>query len=82
MPIPEKFLQTPVKSAPLSIALGVNSIVICDCGCTHFKVGIAYSPDTGNNFIRVLECTHCMKQMPVTHRSDVSLAPALSGPLG
>lgn len=77
MPVAERFQTTPVKTTPLSAALGVNGITICDCGSTHFKVGIAYNPENGNNFIRILECTACGKQMAATHNSDAGLAPIL-----
>lgn len=70
-------MNTPVKSTALSNALGVNGIIICDCGKDHFKIGLAYNPKTGNNFIRILECVECGHQMPATHRSDASLAPTV-----
>lgn len=77
MPVAPRFQQNPIKSSPLSAALGVNGLTICDCGCTHFRVGIAYNPDTGNNFIRILECADCGKQMTATHQSDAGLAPSV-----
>lgn len=69
----------PVKASPLTRALGVNAITVCDCGKAEFKVGIAYNELTGNNFIRILECIACGHQMPATHKADSGLAPALSG---
>jgi hypothetical protein len=72
MPIP-----VPIKTTPLSAVLGVNALTVCDCGATAFKVGIAYNPDTGNNFIRILECVDCGYQMLATHQSDASLAPSV-----
>jgi hypothetical protein len=70
-------MPTPIKSSPLTAALRVNAIVICDCGKASFKVGISYNPNNENNFIRVLECTDCGHQMPATHYADSGLAPAL-----
>lgn len=69
---------TPITSSPLSTALGVNGVVMCDCGSGTFKIGIAYNPTTGNNFLRVLECIDCGHQMPATHRSDDGTSPALA----
>jgi hypothetical protein len=68
----------PIRETPLSAALGVNSLVICDCGYDSFRIGLAYNPTNGNNFIRILECTDCGKQMPATHQSDAALAPSLN----
>lgn len=66
----------PIRLSPLSAALGVNGLVICDCGSPHFRVGLAVGP-TGNNFIRILECLDCGHQMPATHQSDAGLAPSI-----
>lgn len=71
---------TPLKSSPLTAVLGVNAVTICDCGAASFKVGIAYNPTTGNNFIRALECTACGHQMPATHKADSGLAPSAGFP--
>lgn len=67
---------TPIKPSPLSAALGVNALTVCDCGNVEFKVGLAYNPTNGNNFIRILECVACGRQMPATHYSDGNLAPS------
>jgi hypothetical protein len=68
-----------VKPTQLAQALRVNGQVMCDCGCSSFRVGLAYEPVTGNNFIRLLECIVCGKQMPMVHKSDAQLAPSLAG---
>lgn len=68
----------PVKSTPLSLSLGVNALTVCDCGATAFKVGLAYNSETGNNFLRLLECVACGFQMAVIHQADSGLAPSVS----
>lgn len=70
-------LRAPIKATPLSVALGVNALVVCDCGYDSFRLGLAFNEHTGSNFIRVLECVECGKQMPATHKSDAALAPCL-----
>ena len=74
------YTPEPIKTSPLTLALGVNGLVVCDCGYDSFRVGIAYNPETGNNFIRVLECSDCGKQMPATHQADSGLAPSAGFP--
>lgn len=69
--------RSPVKPSALASALGVNAIVTCDCGEPFFKVGLAVNLDNGNNFIRLLECAACGRQMPATHQSDAQLAPRI-----
>lgn len=78
MPVAPRFQTAPIKTTPLSIALRVDALVRCDCGCTHFRVGAAYVEETGNNFLRLLECVECGHQMPTVHRADDSLEPSLS----
>lgn len=68
-----------MQQTTLMAALGVNGQVKCDCGNVTFFVGIAINLENGNNFIRVLECTKCQKQMPMVHQSDAQLAPSLVG---
>jgi hypothetical protein len=67
----------PIKASPLTLALRVNGLVICDCGHDRFRIGITYDTETENNFIRVLECADCGSQMPVIHRADSGLAPSV-----
>jgi hypothetical protein len=69
----------PLTTSPLTLALGVNALTVCDCGASHFKVGIAFNPVTSNNFIRVLECLACDRQMAVVHMADSGLAPSVGG---
>lgn len=66
-----------IASSALKSALGVNAQARCDCSGVTFEVGIAVA-DNGNNFVRILECTACRKQMPMVHRSDAQLAPSLA----
>ena len=66
-----------ITRSPLSAALGVNGMIRCDCGCTAFEIGLAINLVNGNNFIRILECCSCGKQMPATHQSDAQLAPSI-----
>lgn len=66
-----------MQQTVLMAALGVNGLVKCDCGNINFLVGIAVNHDTGNNFVRVLECTECARQMPMIHKSDAQLAPSI-----
>lgn len=66
------------RTTQLSRLLGVNAQVQCDCGHQQFEIGVAAQPNGGNNFIRVLECTACKKQMPVVHRSDTDLTPTIA----
>ncbi len=70
-------MQPRIAPSALSAALGVNALTVCDCGGIHFKVGIAYNPQNGNNFIRLLECIACDRQMSVIHQADSGLAPTL-----
>ena len=72
-----EYTPEPIKATPLSTALGVNGLVICDCGYDGFRIGLAYNPFNGNNFIRILECNDCGKQMVATHSSDAALAPSV-----
>lgn len=67
--------RTPVNPSQLAAVLGVNAIVTCDCGEPFFKVGLAVNLENGNNFIRLLECSSCGRQMPATHKADSGLAP-------
>lgn len=67
--------QSPIKPSSLSMSLGVNAIVLCDCGCSYFKIGVAVNPENGNNFIRILECVECKKHMLATHESDTAITP-------
>lgn len=60
----------------LTGVLGVNGQVVCDCGKFSFEVGLGINPTNGNNFIRLLQCTACGKQMAATHESE-GLAPKL-----
>lgn len=48
--------------------LGVNGLVICDCGHREFRIGVT-SDAKGNSFIRLLECTKCEHEMIVPFRS-------------
>jgi len=50
---------------------GVNGCVICDCGCTTFRVGIE-ADELGNNDIRCLECTSCGHKLAVPFFDDGS----------
>lgn len=65
-----------ITHTPLTAALGVNAQVKCDCSEVRFEVAIA-ATESGNNFLRALECISCHKQMTLVHRSDSGLAPAL-----
>lgn len=65
----------PIVPSPLSVTLGVNAIVLCDCRSSHFKVGIAVNPENGNNFIRILECVECKRHMIATHQTDAGITP-------
>ncbi len=69
--------QNLITPTALTAALGVNGQVRCDCGGIEFLVGVAVNMENGNNFIRVLECTVCAKQMPMVHQSDAQLAPSI-----
>lgn len=66
-----------ITPSPMQAVLRVNGLVQCDCGHTAFKIGLAVM--ASNNFIRLLECCLCGKQMPATHRSDAQLAPTIGG---
>lgn len=68
----------PTRPSLLSTGLGVNGLVVCDCGQATFKVGIAYNERNGNNFLRLLECTSCGHQMPATHKADDGLSPSIT----
>lgn len=69
---------SPVENTPYAIALGVNGIALCnECNGTLFKVGIAYNPDTDNNFIRILECATCKEQMLVVHQATDGMEPSI-----
>jgi len=48
--------------------------VACDCGHTKFELGVAVDA-IGNNFIRVIECIKCNKQMPVPFQSFIESPP-------
>ncbi len=69
-----------ITATPLANALEVSGQVRCDCGGLAFEVGISL-PGGGNNFIRVLECAVCRKQMPVPviHQSGVAPAAPAAG---
>ncbi len=67
-----------IHQSQLTTTLGVNGQVKCDCGHTHFRVGLAVNTENGNNFIRVLECCQCQSQMAAVHRSDAELAPSVA----
>ncbi|MGD9766812.1 MAG: hypothetical protein AB7U62_04140 [Pseudolabrys sp.] len=75
--MPKAVITMPVRPTPLSRALSVNAVVICDCQQATFKVGLTLNTENGNNFLRILECTACGNQMPVTHCVDSGLAPAM-----
>lgn len=70
-----------ITPTALTAAVQVNGQMRCDCGCLQFLVGIAYSPETENNFIRVMECTICSKQHLIVHKSTAQLEPAVVGKL-
>jgi len=48
--------------------LNVNGIVVCDCGNRQFLIG-SEEDAVGVNFIRLLECSKCGKEMPVPFKS-------------
>lgn len=48
--------------------LGVNGVVVCDCGHRQFVIGIEVDA-TGKNFIRLLECVKCGHEMSVPFQS-------------
>ncbi len=66
-----------IRETPLAAASGVNAQVICNCRCTTFEIGLAFDPETKNNFIRVIQCAGCGKQLPATHKSEDGSLPAL-----
>lgn len=68
-----------IHQSTLTTAMGVNGQVRCDCGHTHFRVGLAVNMENGNNFIRILECCLCQKQTPMVHKSDAQLEPSIIG---
>lgn len=70
-----------ISPSALSAAARVNGQMRCDCGCLEFSVGIAHNPDTGNNFIRILECITCGKQHLAVHKSDARIEPSIAGKL-
>jgi len=70
-----------LQKTQLATVLGVNGQVRCDCGHLEFEVGVAVNPENGNNFIRVLQCARCAKQMAMVHQSDAQLAPSIVGKL-
>lgn len=69
-----------IRTSALSSMLSVNAQAVCDCGAITFQIGIAAPADrdpTGANFIRILQCTDCGKQLPTIHHQPDGLAPAL-----
>ncbi len=70
-------MERTIRSSPLSTSLGVNGQVKCECGGLEFAVGVASNPETQNIFIRLLQCLNCEAQMPIVHRADSGLAPAV-----
>ena len=54
--------------------LGVNGLVVCDCGHRKFIIGTKEDA-LGNNFIRLLECGDCGKEMATPFQSFVEEPP-------
>jgi len=54
--------------------LGVNGVVVCDCGHRKFMIGVK-ADALGNSFIRLLECGDCGKEMAVPWQSFVENPP-------
>ena len=63
---------------PLTEHPDVNALAFCDCSNHTFRVGIEARPN-GENYIRVLECCECDKQMRVPFHSAPS-PPSLPSP--
>lgn len=51
----------------------VNGLVICNCKCTAFTVGIETDP-VGNNHIRCLECIQCKHKLAVPFFHDATVS--------
>lgn len=66
-----------ITITPLTAAMAVNAQVVCDCGNITFEIGIAVNRENGNNFIRVMQCCACRKQMPATHQSNAEIEPSI-----
>lgn len=69
-------VQIKLTYGPLATANRVNAQAVCDCGGTEFLVGIAVTA-RGNNFVRLIECTACRRQLQVVHHSNAELAPSI-----
>jgi hypothetical protein len=56
-------LKKNATQPPISFP-GVNGMAVCDCGSTHFRVGIG-ADHIGSNNIRCIECVDCQRAMAV-----------------
>lgn len=66
-----------IRRSPLAATLSVNAQAQCNCGCVTFQVGMAApTGPEGSNFIRILECTDCGRQLLTIHAPD-GLAPGI-----
>jgi hypothetical protein len=58
------------KAKPVTFP-GVNSMVVCNCGNTTFRIGVEADSAT-NNHIRCLECAECGHHLAVPFFHDGS----------
>lgn len=66
-----------IAPSPLSAANNISGQMRCDCGGLDFMVALA-GTGTGNNFIRILECSSCGMQHQVVHKSNAQIEPAIA----